>query len=69
VTEEQENMIRKAVRKEIYGEVQKQLLMLAAEIIEAFETPDQWPMTDADRCALLKRLYSKAKTIRDCDIK
>ncbi len=56
--------IRKALLLQTNGPIDAQKDALVDEIISVFSQPEKWPMTDGDRIALLKRLYSRAVRIR-----
>ena len=40
---------------------------LVSTIINVFRDPEAWPMTDSERCELLRRLYRRADFIRQTE--
>lgn len=61
------NKIRLNHLVDTYGEPERQKDILVAEILSAFQIPEKWPLTDAERIQLLKRLYQSAKTIEETE--
>jgi len=59
--------IRRCELLEQYGPPEKQKEELVDNIIETFANPGEWPMTDADRIAVLQRWYKMARTIRQTE--
>jgi hypothetical protein len=55
---------RSVTLKQTYGTPQEQKDKLVRKILERFQNPKHWPMTDAERCAFLREIYGNAQTIR-----
>lgn len=41
------------------------LAKIQERILNAFENPENWPITDTERIELLRRLYREAKELKD----
>lgn len=64
---ERSRHLRRALLLENNGAPEKQKDELVNEILLAFGEPEYWPMTDADRCNLLRKWYSMARKIRETE--
>ncbi len=64
MTKEQERKLAKALILEDCGTPEKQKEDLVDAILDIFGTPDRWPLTDAERTDVLKRLFKMATNIR-----
>lgn len=49
---------------ENHGTPEEQKEALVNAIMDAFQNPQQWPTTDADRITLLRKLYGMAYEVR-----
>lgn len=59
--------LRKQLLIENHGEPSKQKTELVRFILASFESPDKWPLTDQERCALLRKMYEMASIIRNTE--
>lgn len=60
-------IIRAGLLKQTHGDPCKQKDGLVNRILNAFESVESWPMTDAERISLLRNLYNDAKRIRQTE--
>lgn len=58
------NHVRSALLVDLNGTAEKQKDELVAEILSSFQRPENWPLTDAERCSLMRRWYHAAQTIQ-----
>lgn len=56
--------LREALLIEDHGTPDAQKTALVDEIINSFQNPEKWPITDSERIALLRSLMRRALTIR-----
>lgn len=55
--------LRRSILVGDHGTVEDQTKELIDEILQTFQDPDKWPMTDPDRIELLKHLYRRVQII------
>lgn len=67
MNEQTKKRLKAALLEEQHGTAKSQKDNLVRQILSAFESPDKWPMTDAERCQLLKNLYSAATLLRHAE--
>lgn len=59
--------LRKALLLEDHGTPNEQKDALVNEILNCFQDPAKWPLTDTERIELLKMLYGKARWIPETE--
>lgn len=63
MNQDQQKDLRRNLLIESYGSPDKQKNTLVSDILNAFVSPDRWPMTDTERIALIRRWHTQARTI------
>lgn len=67
MTEKEADGIRARILVRTNGTPEKQVQDLVQAILESFQDPGKWPMTDKERILLLRRLYEKARRVRQTE--
>ena len=62
--EARDRELRRTLLIENHGTPEEQKDNLVSEILRYFESPDNWPMTDGERIAFIRRVYGLARNIK-----